>query len=480
MQLLNCVRPALGMGNNWVNNSFHLVLPPSLDLIILAYVTIPLGTLILFHSLSTHKCDYDTVRICTEISVCGCVILSSCFLTCLYDCSKSESAYLVNLISSLAYFAVQFSDNYFSFYIYRTLSKYYTSGLTTALFFLWTFSLLYLSWLSYCTIQPVFFDTNNPNAIRINYIIGFVLSSLFSLTYNLLFMYLAAANLENIHIMNQNNQDTSYCSSSSERLAIKAILHNMLSTIGTTFRFLLFPTGVLIHSLIIMLSLHILFNNRAVDIIWCAATHRTIFIAQPNAELTETVMSHTNRQAFHKKNKIAAAVGLMLEMPSLRSVRSGQGISLRIGASDSKNSRSIRVGPGVSESVQSKSIRLGMSDSAHGNGNGHGCSADALSYRSTRSSHIEPLPPHAIAAGVRSAIWANELDFALTPSYVVKSPHAQSGSSMQQDHVHISTNFEKRAAIIMETDRSTSVTVASNHNSFTAGRSNSQTIGNGI
>ena len=113
---------------------------------------------------------------------------------------------------------------------------------------------LYLTWWPFFTILPFFWDQNSADAIEILgvlNIISLISLALYDLFYTALMMRI---------LVSRGSVHSSGTDKTLKIFIFKAVAHNFISIIGDCLYVFLFPLGIFLQDILIMTSLHVLFN----------------------------------------------------------------------------------------------------------------------------------------------------------------------------------------------------------------------------
>ena len=240
----------------WVKNSVVVLVADDAPFIIALYALGIVAVLIILHSFYINGFSSGKVRICTDIAAYATIIQVVSFLICSQGCSSRSSAYLLDVLTNaIAGGICQFCDNYMVFNRYSAIvpnvSDRHKWG---AVFYVFTF--MYLSWIPFYTILPLFYDMNRDSLTEvifflaiIPYFVGYVLFDIFYTglvvikLYELMAPAIVTARDSRLRI-----------------IAVKAIIHNVLSAAAIA-AYSFWPVyGILMFNVCIMFSLHFLFN----------------------------------------------------------------------------------------------------------------------------------------------------------------------------------------------------------------------------
>ena len=240
----------------WEQNSSSLGLILDDSLIGLLYFVITLGTVIMIHSWLLNKKKYHFVRICTEIAALFTVIQAIVALQCPYEksCKLMTNLVLDNIVVNAICGAItQGCDNLITFTRYAAVSTK-ISKLHKLFALSYVIIFLYLTWWPFFTIFPFFWDQNSDDAINILSdlnIINVIMYSVYDLIYTGLMIRI---------LINRNCVQSSGTDKKFRLLILKAMIHNIISICGVTAYVLIFPLGIFLQNILIMTSLHVLFN----------------------------------------------------------------------------------------------------------------------------------------------------------------------------------------------------------------------------
>jgi len=234
-----------GWDAKWVNQSLQMIATSNSDFKGILYFMIIYSMAILFHSAFINGRKFRVIRVVNDFAAVVSLIQAAAFLRCSSGCSLRESAYLLNVLANTICGGIsQICDNYIVFNRYVAVAYSVTNTHKyIALIYLFLFG--YVSWVPFFTIVPWFYDVNGVfvySLVVLLSIYGFFLSYVL---YDLFYTLLIVRRLTGVTLRS---------------LAIKSIIHNIISVCGAIAYSFWFPYGVLIYNIAVMTSIHFLFN----------------------------------------------------------------------------------------------------------------------------------------------------------------------------------------------------------------------------
>ena len=240
----------------WVNNSIPITFPAG-NFTNLLFVLLAFSSLVLCQSfvVNWNKRLDRKVRICTELVAVALIGQVLCSLLCA-SCNKRNSSYVMDVLSNGIFsFTNTICDNYIVFNRYETVKMKISMRhkIAAASFFLF---FIIIPWWPFFTFVPYFANMNSDISIeyrKILLIFSFCAEVLFEGWYTLLMIFELSHSTQRV-ATNVNN------SKKFDILAMKSILHNILSIIGSATVSFWFPFGLILKNFITLATLHFLFN----------------------------------------------------------------------------------------------------------------------------------------------------------------------------------------------------------------------------
>ena len=241
---------------SWVDYSFS---PENADLtgdlfIDVSYFVIVLGFMILVHSFVINKFGCSIVRVCTD-AACICTICQIfCLLQCATSCTYIESVVWVNILANASFSAVvQGCDNYITFARYAVVVDWNISRTRYVLTTVWVVVNLYACWWPFFTFAPFIADMNSAEAKMIYINMQYYWNLPTYVLYNAYHSYLLFIQIRQVRKQKINSIRL-------EIMAVKSIMHDMISIIAVACYSFLYPLGALVQDILIMIALHFIFN----------------------------------------------------------------------------------------------------------------------------------------------------------------------------------------------------------------------------
>ena len=244
---------------SWVGNSFS---PEHADLtgdlfIDFAYFTIATGVAILLHSFCINKFRYSIVRICTDAACIATVCQTVCLLQCAAGCNLIESVVYVNILANAAFSSVtQACDNYITFARYAVVVDWKISHTRYVCTTLYVIVNLYFCWWPFFTLGPLITNMNSAESKLIysnfQYYWNFPAYSIFNMYHSyLLYIEILAMRSQQIYGLDTTRLEV---------MALKSILHDMVSIAAVGCYAFTYPLGASLQNILIMIALHVIFN----------------------------------------------------------------------------------------------------------------------------------------------------------------------------------------------------------------------------
>lgn len=243
----------------WVDNSSS---PENADLtgplfIDFAYFVVALGFAILIHSFTINKFNYSIVRTCTDVACISTICQTFCLLQCAVSCTTIESVVWVNILANATFSAiVQACDNYITFARYAVVVDWKISTTRYYLTLAYVVINLFFSWWPFFTFAPIIISMNTEESKALYTAFQFYWNFPTYVLFNFYHSYLLY-----IEIMVMRNQqiyglDTTRL----EVMALKSILHDMVSIVAIGCYAFTYPLGASLQDILIMVALHCIFN----------------------------------------------------------------------------------------------------------------------------------------------------------------------------------------------------------------------------
>ena len=244
---------------SWVDYSFS---PEHADLsgdlfVNIAYLTIALGIVILLHSFCINKFRYSIVRICTDAACIATVCQTVCLLQCATGCTTIESVVYVNILANAFFSAVtQACDNYITFARYAVVVDWKISQTRYILTTVYVIVNLYFCWWPFFTVTPFFISMNLLEYRTLysdfQYYWNFPAYCLFNMYHSyLLYIEILAMRSQQIYGLDTTRLEV---------MALKSILHDMVSIAAVGCYAFTYPLGASLQNILIMIALHVIFN----------------------------------------------------------------------------------------------------------------------------------------------------------------------------------------------------------------------------
>jgi hypothetical protein len=244
---------------SWVENSSS---PENADLtgdlfVSFAYFVIGLGFFILVHSFIINKFHFSIVRTCTDAACVSTICQTFCLLQCAVKCTPIQSVVWVNILANASFSAiVQGCDNYITFARYAVVVDWKISKSRYYLTLAYVVINLYFSWWPFFTLAPLIASMNTEEAkatyTALQYYWNFPTYCMFNFYHSYL-LYVEILGMRNQQIY---GLDTTRL----EVMALKSILHDMVSVAAIACYAFTYPLGASLQDILIMVALHCIFN----------------------------------------------------------------------------------------------------------------------------------------------------------------------------------------------------------------------------
>lgn len=245
---------------NWIDNSLGPIDVATDDYVRLNYAVIGLSSFILVHSFYLHRFKRSSVRICNDIAASSTLTICLLNLQCINLCSVFDNAMIINIgVNAICGVCICLSDNYMTFKRYDVVVGR-TSTQHKILALLYVIFISLGSWWPFYTIIPFVRNMNNDDSILLftysQYYWNFPTYAGFNLFYDGLLVY-EVYRIRSASIVQESaNNDVPQIL----LLVYKAIIHNICSTFAVCAYCFFYPLGALIQSIIVMSSIHFIFN----------------------------------------------------------------------------------------------------------------------------------------------------------------------------------------------------------------------------
>jgi hypothetical protein len=248
---------SLAVGNNWFEHSEALEFDPDPTFMSVLYGTVALCCFVLIHSYVINGNKMKPIRVASDCAALSTILQSICIVNCLGGCGTRKSAILINLLANAIFNGtVQICDNYVTFSRYAMIAGKVSRAHKIAVS-LYLFFLMYVTWWPYFTVVPFFVDMNSNlvaiQSLKIMYLILYISYIVFDVFYTGLCIHLLWRHQTNLGSMSLGLDGYT-------TLAIRACIHNVMSIAGMTVSLWLFPLGMFLQNILIVVALHFVLN----------------------------------------------------------------------------------------------------------------------------------------------------------------------------------------------------------------------------
>lgn len=246
---------------NWIDNSFgHGIVDVwTDDFVILNYVVIAATSMILLHSFYINRLKVSSVRVCNDLLAASALAISSFYSRCSIGCSQFENAMMIDLALNAIFVSIfQAADNYITWKRYAVIQGNLSRS-SQILTIMYVVVVLYGCWLPFYTLVPFFVNMNNDLERQIYKDFQIYWSFPCYTAYHMYFDLMLVLKILSMRKGNTVSNGMSHL----EDLALKAIIHNILSTIGIALRCFYVPLGTPIEAVLCSFAVHFLFNWKA-------------------------------------------------------------------------------------------------------------------------------------------------------------------------------------------------------------------------
>jgi len=301
------------MNTQWIKNSrafdsSHL----SSEFWMMIYILIVSSASIIIHSFVINARKWNTVRACAEISSFASFFGGFMIISASSKPTSLKTAICYDFLwNGLCLLFVQLCDAFIFLDRLKAITKLSRAKQVAIHTYVWL--VLVLTWIPTFTIVPFFFDTNSPAFLKVYYP-AMLFGAWGIIAFNFYFTF-EFVRLIDTHVfsMNRTSSEINFTSSSArwaQLIVWKSIVHCVTSSLANLLAIYLPTCGVSIYELLIILSLHFLFNFKVENHLFKPPSAKTRVhgtAAPKRSQLVLSIPLSKLRKSLVKSNKVVVA-----------------------------------------------------------------------------------------------------------------------------------------------------------------------------